>query len=68
MICRKIANVGYEVTDQIVNPISEYNKLTQKECKTMHDWGEKVIHWKLYKNLKFDHTDKWYIYLSTSPH
>ena len=31
-----------------------------KEYKTTHDWVGKVIHWELYKKLKFDHTDEWY--------
>ena len=38
--------------------ISEYSRLAQKECKTKHDWVEKVIHWELCKKLKFDHTTK----------
>ena len=33
------------------------------ECKTRHDLVGKVIHWKLCKKLKFDHTKKWYIYI-----
>ena len=41
--------------------ISERSKLTQKACKTGHDWAGKVIHWELCKNLKFDRRDKWYM-------
>ena len=26
------------------------------------DWVGKVIHWELYKKLKFDHSTKWYIH------
>ena len=40
--------------------ISKCNKLAQKEYKTRHDWVGKVIHWELCKELKFDHTNKWY--------
>ena len=35
--------------------------VAQKEFNSRHDWVSKVIHWKLSKRLKFDHTDKWYI-------
>ena len=42
--------------------ISECCKLAQKEYKTRHDWVGKVIHWKLCKKLKFDHTNKWYMH------
>ena len=45
--------------------ISECRKLAQKQYKTRHNWLSKVIHWKLYKKLKFDHTNKWYIYNTT---
>ena len=32
--------------DETVNHIiSEYSKLTQKEFKTKHYWGQKLIHW-----------------------
>ena len=27
---------------------------------TRHDWVGKVIHWKMCKKFKFDHTNKWY--------
>ena len=33
--------------------IIECNKQAQKEYKTWHDWVGKVIHWELYKKLKF---------------
>ena len=39
-----------------VDHISECNKLTQKEYKTMYDWGRKVIYWELLKSLNFDYT------------
>ena len=43
--------------DEIVyHIISDYRKLTQKECKRRHDWVGKVIYWELCKRLKFDHT------------
>ena len=38
--------------------ISECSKLAQKEYKIRHNWVGKVIHWELYKKLKFDHTTK----------
>ena len=44
------------------NIISECSKLVQKEYKTRHDWMGKVTHWELYKKLKFDHTNKWYMH------
>ena len=30
--------------------------------KTRHDRVGKLIPWELYKKLKFDHTDKWYLH------
>ena len=42
--------------------IRECNKLAQKEYKTRHNWVETVIHWKLCKKLKFDHTTTWYMH------
>ena len=51
---------GYR--DETINHIiSECNRLAQKENKTRYEWLGKVIHWDLYKILKFDHTNKWYI-------
>ena len=48
--------------DETINPmISKCSKLAQKEYKTGHDWVGKVIHWKLCKKLKFNHTYKWYM-------
>ena len=59
----KIPNVDYAVTDETLNHIiSECCKLTQKQYKTRHDWVSKVIHWEMYKTLKFDHTNKWYMH------
>ena len=50
--------------DEMINHIiSECSKLAQKEYKTRHEWVGKVIHYELCKKLKFDHTNKWYIYL-----
>ena len=42
--------------------IIECSKLTQKECKTWHDWVGKVIDWELCKRLKFEHAAKWYMH------
>ena len=42
--------------------ISKCNKLAQKEYKTRYDWVGKVIKWELCKELKFDHTNKWYMH------
>ena len=53
--------------DETINHIiSECSKLAQKEYKSRHDLVGKVIHWELCKNLKFDHTNNWYIYNQTS--
>ena len=47
--------------DETINYIlSECSKLAQKECKTWYDWVGKVIYWEPCKELKFDHTNKWY--------
>ena len=32
----------------------------QREYKTTHDWLEKVSHWELCKELKFDYSTKRY--------
>ena len=37
-----------------------HRKVAQKDYKTRHDWVGKMTHWKLYKKLKFDRTNKWY--------
>ena len=42
--------------------VSKYNKLTQKECKTRHDWVEKVTHWELCKKFTNGKTNKWYMH------
>ena len=45
--------------DETINHIiSECSKLARKEYKTRHDWVAKVIHWEMYKKLKFDHANK----------
>ena len=46
--------------------ISECSKLAQKEYETRHNWIGKVIHCKMCKKLKFDHTNKWYMHNSES--
>ena len=49
--------------DETINHIiSECSKLAQKEYKARHDWAGKVINWKMCKQFKFDHTNKWYIH------
>ena len=30
--------------------------------KTRHDWVVKVIDWKIFKKIKFDHTNKFYMH------
>ena len=46
---------------ETINHITrECSKLAQREYKTRYDWMGKVIQWELCKNLKFDHTNKWY--------
>ena len=53
--------------DEMVNPIvKKCNNLAQKEYKTRHNWISKVMHWKLCKRLKFDHTTKSYVNKSES--
>ena len=47
--------------ETIKHIISECSKLAQKENKTWHNWVGKVIHWKLWKKLKFEHTNKCYM-------
>ena len=49
--------------DETINHItSECCKLARKEYKTRHNWVGKVIHWKMCKKFRFDHTNKWYMY------
>ena len=44
IVHKRIASAGYEVTDETVNQIiNECSKLAQKECKSRHDRGGKVI-------------------------
>ena len=53
----------YRKKEETVNHIkSRYSKLAQKEYKTQHNWMGKVIHWKLCKKQKFDHTTKWHMH------
>ena len=49
--------------DETINHItSECSKLARKEYKTRHNWVGKVIHWKMCKKFRFDHTNKWYMH------
>ena len=48
--------------ETITHILREYSELAQKECKTRHDWVGKVIHWKMCKKFKFNHTNKWYMH------
>ena len=48
--------------ETITHIINECSKLAQKKYKTRHDWVGKVIHRKLCKGFKFDHTNKWYMH------
>ena len=50
--------------EKIPHNISEYSKLVQKEYKTRYNRVRKVIDWELCKNLKFDHSSKWYMHKS----
>ena len=50
--------------DETINHI--ISTLAQKEYKTRHDRVGKIIHRELCKKLKFDHTNKWYMYNSVS--
>ena len=45
--------------DELVKHIvSSCCKLAQKEYNTKHNWAGKVIHWKLCKKSKLNHTTK----------
>ena len=35
---------------------------TEEEYKKRHNWVSKVIHLKICKKFKFDHTNKWYMH------
>ena len=48
--------------ETISHIISEYSKLAQKEYITRHDWMGKVIYREFFKQLKFDHMNKWYMH------
>ena len=45
--------------------ISECRELGQREYKTWHEKGEKLINWELCKKLKVDKTTKWYMHKQT---
>ena len=62
IICDRIVSLKFKDKNEMIYPISECNKLAQKEYKTRYDWVGKVIHWELYKRLKFDQTDKRYMH------
>ena len=42
--------------------INKCSKLTHNEYKTRHNRVSKVIHRELFKKLKFDHMNKWYMH------
>ena len=42
--------------------ISECSKLAQKEYKTKHNWLGKEVHLELWKKLKFENANQWYIH------
>ena len=48
-----------ETLNQIRN---KCRKLAKKEGRTRYDWVGRVIQWKIFKKLKFEHTNKWYIH------
>ena len=49
--------------DETVNLIiNECCKLVQKEYNMRHDWVGKVSHWESWNRLKFDYSDKLYMY------
>ena len=35
-------------------------RMQQISTEARHDWVGKVIHWKMCKKFKFEHTNKWY--------
>ena len=50
-------NTKWSMTYQTIATI-----YTQKEYKIINNWLGKVILWESCKNLKFNHTNKWYIH------
>ena len=48
--------------DEMINHISEFSKLAQREHKARHDSVGKVIHWEICRKFQFDHTNKWYMH------
>ena len=45
--------------DETINHIiSECSKFARKEYKARQDWVGKVIHWEMFKKLKFEHTNQ----------
>ena len=45
---------------------SVISKVDQNEYYIRHYWMRKVIHWELYKKLKFNLKNKWYMYKPVS--
>ena len=62
--CRCRLCGGRDVTINYI--ISERSKLAQNKYETRYDWVDMMIHWKLCKKSKFDHTNKWYMHNSAS--
>ena len=57
----------YGDRDETINHIiSECSKLAQKRLDMTDGCGNKVIHWELFKKLKSDYANKWYIYKTAS--
>ena len=52
-VCRK-------VDESIDHIISGFSKLAQKEYKSRHDNGGKVVHWKVVRKCNFEAGRKWY--------
>ena len=56
--CRLYGNKN----ETINHIIWECSIWAQKEYMTRNDWVGTVIHWELFKKLKFGHTNKWYMH------
>ena len=54
--------VSISYDDDGLSGIPLWFQVTPLEYKTRHDWVGKVIHRKLCKRWKFDHSTKWYMY------
>ena len=63
----RIVSVGCMETEmKRFIPYRKRQQTSKKEYKSRCDWLGKVIHWELYKRLKFDHNNKWYMYKQES--